>query len=542
MSFKQQKLVSENQFASNIFWPNFAIYATDRRIVSQYFINIPSHWLFLLLPFESSSPEKYYDENVFEIVSELLADAFDNDLSYFEKSLSYFANELDSAYTSYQRATQLICEMPIPEIGRELRLRQYVFPTYQELIEAVWRPLARFCVMALEKPSETDFEKYSNYGIKEIESKLSNRHSKFELLSGFDRVVRNNIAHHKFEFSDDVMKQDVIVLHDPREQDISDDEIDILLTDLYDNCSAILYGILRYGALNERRLTVVPFGHHIRSQVVKHAIQDRRIHIEKNTFVETNAGRQRNLEIRYNYPCDVRVLMFAFSVLKLAVRFLPSDSYFITVKPKKGMHYIWIRTEHHLAQSFLQDKLSLADYLKASDTQILRKWDELTRKPKLPTIFGFLPSLLPNLISVITREIRYYKGWSVIDERNFSTGVNGRYEVYLVQHRSFSQEEIRRIIRKVIHKKRALFKHLFLAIWDIIRNIVKKTRVRSTVNVVIVQLWEKDKRISQMSFSPNQGHPLCVCCAEWNRTGSFLWLQPSGQDEKVGDEIVIRWF
>jgi hypothetical protein len=41
MLLTQPKLVSENQFASNIFWPNFSIYAIDQRIVSQYFANIP---------------------------------------------------------------------------------------------------------------------------------------------------------------------------------------------------------------------------------------------------------------------------------------------------------------------------------------------------------------------------------------------------------------------------------------------------------------------------------------------------------------------
>ena len=317
--------IIKEQFASDIFWPNFTRDAKiDQRVVALYFSNIPQHWIPLLWPFENSSPEKYYAEETYQLVLTLLADAYDANMMYCEKCLTYFANELDAAYANYRRVTQLIHELPTPQIGRERRFRQHIFPLYQELIEAVWRPLARFCVIALENPTDTDFDKYAGYAINTLESKLENKHSKFEILLGVNRTLRNNIAHHKFEFSDDVMKQDTVILHDPTDNELSDGEIDILITELYDCCSAIMYGILRYSAEHEHHFTAIPFGHYLREQIIAHAIQEKRISLEKSTFVKTTKGvYQRNLEIRYYYPNDARVLMLLFSALKVVVRFLP---------------------------------------------------------------------------------------------------------------------------------------------------------------------------------------------------------------------------
>lgn len=391
---KQEEAIKDI-FGSNIFWMDLQNkMEIDQNIVSKYFSQIPSYWLPLLLPYETSKPEMFYSEDSYETTLEILKNTFEDNFEYFEKCVLHFANEIDSAYAGLQRIAMAVKALPSTEIDREPRLRQYYFPVYQELIEGVWRALARFCVIALEKPTEAELQKYAEYKISVLEDKLRNKHLKFDLLSGFDRILRNNIAHHKSEFSDDVMKHNIVVLHDPEPRDMPDYEIRDLLLTLYDNCTAIIYCILKYGAKNEDKLKTIAFGHYVRSQIVSLALKNKRIFIEENTFVVNKEIEQRNLKIQYNYPCDLRAVMFILFALKLAVLFLTSKKYFITVAPQKGMPYIWVTTTHDKAVMFSEDSLGLSEYLKSGDIQIFRDQKKIFSRPFIPVKLTLIPQLL----------------------------------------------------------------------------------------------------------------------------------------------------
>lgn len=519
---KQEGTIKEI-FGSGIVWLDLQNkIETDQNIVSEYFSQIPSYWLPLLLPYETSKPEMFYSEDSYVTTLEILKNSFEGNSDHFEKYIFYFANEIDSAYAGLQRITKAVKSLPNIENDRESRLRQYYFPVYQELIEGVWRALARFCVIALEKPDETELQKYAKYKINVIEDKLRKKHSKFDLLSGFDRELRNNIAHHKIEFSDDVMKHNTVVLHDPEPRDISDYEIRDLLLSLYDNCTAIIYCILKYGAENEDKFKSIPFGHYVRSQIVSLALKNKRTFIEENTFVVNGEIQQRNLKVQYNYPCDLRAVMFVLYVLKLAVLFLTSKDYFIAVEPQKGMPYIWVRTTHDRAVMFTKDNLGLSEYLKTGDIQIFRDRKKIFRPPIIPVKLTLIPHLFFLVASNLKRNLKYQRGWSKLYEYNFSTGISGRFEIFLTTHKDLSQEKLKTLIDKIIIKKRGLFKYLFLSFWHLIYYVFnKKTIPAPPVNVVLVSVWKKEKRQSQLHLNTYSKNNMCVCYAEWNQTSTL---------------------
>jgi len=539
---KHEKIITDI-FGSNIVWMDLQNkMEIDQYIVSKYFSQISSYWLPLLLPYETSKPEMFYSEDSYVTTLEILQKSFEDNFDYFEKCVLYFANEIDSAYAGLQRITKAVEALPNTEIDREPRLRQYYFPVYQELIEGIWKALARFCVIALEKPAEAELQTYAKYKINVLEDKLRNKHLKFDLLSGFDRILRNNIAHHKIEFSDDVMKHNTIVLHDPEPIDMPDYEIRDLLLSLYDNCTAIIYCILKFGAVNEDKLKSIPFGHYVRSQIVSLVLKNKRIFIEENTFVVNKEIQQRNLKIQYNYPCDIRAVMFVLFVLKLVVLFLTSKNYFITVAPPKGMPYIWVTTTHDRAVMFTEDNLGLSEYLKSGDIQIFRDQKKIFRTPIIPVKLTLIPQLLFLVASNIKKNFLYHKGWSVLYEYNFSTGISGRFEIFLTTYKDLSPEKLKAIIVKIIRKKRGLFKHLLLALWHLIYYAFnKKTRPAPPVNVVLVSVWNKEKRQSQLYLNPHSKNNLCVCYAEWNQDEHFKQLTPQEKDENYNN-ITIRWF
>jgi len=539
----KQKGTIKEIFGSNIVWMDLQNkMEIDQNIVSKYFSQIPSYWLPLLLPYETSKPEMFYSEDSYVTTLEILKNTFGDNFDYFEKCVLYFANEIDSSYAGLQRIAKAVKALPSTEIDREPRLRQYYFPVYQELIEGVWRALARFCVIALEKPTEAELQKYAEYKISVLEDKLRKKHLKFDLLSGFDRILRNNIAHHRIEFSDDVMKHNIVVLHDPEPRDMPDYEIRDLLLTLYDNCTAIIYCILKYGAKNEDKLKTIPFGHYVRSQIVSLALKNKRIFIEENTFVVNKEIEQRNLKIQYNYPCDLRAVMFVLFALKLAVLFLTSKKYFITVAPQKGMPYIWVTTTHDKAVMFTEDSLGLSEYLKSGDIQIFRDQKKIFGRPFIPVKLTLIPQLLFLVASNIKRNLLYLKGWSVLYEYNFSTGISGRFEIFLTTYKDLSSEKLKEIIAKIIRKKRGLFKHLLIALWHLIYYAFnKKKRPEPPVNVVLVSVWKKEKRQSQLCLNPLSKNNLCICYAEWNQDEHFKQLTPQDKDENHKN-ITIRWF
>ena len=127
-------------------------------------------------------------------------------------------------------------------------------------------------------------------------------------------------------------------------------------------------------------------------------------------------------------------------------------------------------------------------------------------------------------------------------EYNFSTGISGRFEIFLTIYKDLSPENLKAIIVKIIRKKRGLFKHLLLALWNLIYYAFnKKTRPAPPVNVVLVSVWKKEKRQSQLYLNSHSKNNLCVCYAEWNQDEYFKQLTTQEKDENYKN-TTIRWF
>lgn len=541
---KKEKTIthSSEQFASDIKWTNLSdLCVFDERIVKKYFHNIPNHWLKILFPFETTKPKQYYDEEIYKQIRTILSSSFDKDMLYCKRTISYFANEFDSIYACFNRLSYIIDVLKRKNDNSEQHYRQFIFPIYMELMEAIWKPLARLCIIAIEKPDELEYQKYSNFNINILENKIK-KHEKYELLKGVDRELRNNIAHHKFEFSDNVMKTDMVILHDPVDRDMHYTEIDNLIFGLYDNCSAIIYCILKYISENEVNFDTIPFGHYIKSQILSEAIKSNRISIAENTCSTLNNSLQRNLKITFDYPCDIRVLTFMFYLIKLLVKFIDADKYFIAIHSKKDKSYVWLITNRDRALLFLENKLGVSEYLKTGDIQIFKRLKEYTKTPKYPRAFRILPDIFRNTCITIKREFTHIKGWYIVNEYDFSTGISGRFEIDIVLRRELTKNEINNVIFKTLNNKRAVFKRFFIALWFIIMSIfVKRIKVQPIINVVLIKIWKKEKRDYDTVLDPKYANPLCICCAEWNRDKSFKWLDSRSNDEYI-KKIQIRWF
>ena len=513
----------------------------DPRLVKRYFSNVPSHWVVLLFPFETSKPERYYSEACYSKCLLTLQNSFDKDNSLFKCTLESIANQLDSAYSTYLRSARTMRTISSDiKVDRETRFRQYIFPLYQEMYEGVWRALARILVIAIENPRHLDIEKYVNYRSNVISDKLKSK-SFQEVLGGWDNGLRNNIAHLTFEFPEDALKGNVVLLHDPQDREIFDFEIDRIVKDFFDTCSAMMYATLRYLAIVEASLYPLPIGTYIRSQIVATAINEKRIRVLETSTANTRGSLQRNLKVNYAYRPNMMAFQFAFYLLKLAVQFLPAEKYFI-VMGHGNSQMIWILTDHSRAQSFLNGSLNIDGYLATGDIQVFVESKLLGRKVGKLMLLRFLPEILGALQPIFKREYQFHRGWAVYHERDFSVGVNGRYEIAIVLHRNVSEDEIRSAIKAVIRKKRAVFRTFALALWDVGKALFKKRiKVRKVTNVVLVTVWTKGKRPDEMGVNPHTGQDNCICCAEWNRNTDFQWFEPKSNDENSGD-LTIRWF
>lgn len=515
--------------------------------MARHFAETPEHWTHILLPFESHVPEKYYSEDVYQLAARILRRAFDDEADYFTACSAFFSGEIDSAYAGYERAVRALRALPSKDVNRETRFREHVFPLYLELIEGVWRPLARFFLVALERPPEKGFPRYARYRLSEIKNKLAKPEGQWELTEGWNRMLRNSIAHQTCYFPDDVHKDDVVVLRDGSsasmvEQEVSDCQIDIWLDDLCDTCSAMLYAILRYYAAWEVKDGSVRVGHYVRNRILTSAIEDKNVRILSNTICKYDDGEQRNLSILYDRPCDIRAVSFTLHVLELAVHFLPSNKYLIAVGKRDGLSYLWLTTTHARAMSFLNGSLSLLDYFMTDDFQVMSKGRRIYRIPRFPPRLRGIRHIIALGHIIAKREWQYLRGWHVVQDRDFSYGATGRYELTVVLRKEMSRNEVRDIVRKLVRRKRSQQKRGFARLWHLVRTLLRKHPYpRPRAKVVLVQVWEKEKRPSVMNVNPDKGDPLCVCCAEWNTDEHFTWIARSMSDEHV-DGIVLRWF
>lgn len=514
----------------------------NRRTIAERLPSIPRHWLPLLLPFETASPHIYYDEAAARIVHSALSRAFTGDWTRLNDMLAAFGTQLDFAYATYLRIARLADDALCREMDRETKYRQYVFPAYLDLFEGVWKLLCRALLIAIETPEKGQIEKCLAYKPNVLSDKLNKYPDTWPLFSGWNTALRNSIAHNDFEFSDDVMKDRLIVLHNPATEDMPDFEIDLHFREMLYTCSGMLFAFLRFIGSNESAISLTLLGHYLRSQIISQSIASPHVHIDSNTCATAQDGTQRNITVQYTAHCNARAIMLMFHVLKLARNFLTADRYYVVIDSKKGLPFVWINTPHDRATAFIDGTMSFEALIQTGDIQIFRPWKHLSRHSRLRHLLPFITRMIPVGFAAAADELRTQRGWSVAYDRDFSTGLCGRHEVFLYVHRQLSRDEIRQAVRKAASKKRALFRSVFLALWDMLRALVKKrVRCRPPVNVVLVHVWLKKKRQEQMCCSPTDGHPLCICCAEWNRDTDFRWLEPRPDDEVV-DSIRLRWF
>ena len=193
----------------------------------KYFVDnnldkIPIEHLMLLYPFSTLKPQKYYNEEIYKQVLDILCESYQKDSSHTFEILKYFEDSFYYGYDHYTFLCDLINDTNIDGMNRRTKFEFCYLPWYIKTFEGVYFkviPLVLSAILFL-KENRKDLAKINPYLFSwdNVPGNDSNRLQKF-LIDDLDMCWVESAKIHK---SDDV--KTIYVLGDKDSAEIMIDE------------------------------------------------------------------------------------------------------------------------------------------------------------------------------------------------------------------------------------------------------------------------------------------------------------------------------
>jgi hypothetical protein len=548
-SITRLKMDADSHLISNniIDFPNLSHFSFfNDEALNSFFEGIPRYWYSTLYSFAEEKPFLYYKESTYNLTCNLLTKLLKENEILFLQYIKTLREDIDQAFFDFTEITHSLIEIESDSV-KEKDIRGSWLPLYLKLIEGPWVSLAKVYLCCIEKPTGSKIGKIKKQALAGLHTKLYKQHKMYDLFIGWNKTIRDNIAHQLYRASLKVFEKDEIIFEnsDKTTETYSFRRLQTYIRDLYDCCSAMMYPLLVALGRLDGKYPANSLGIHIRERLFKNQINDVNVRVTDTSYTEIEGGVQRNIEIDNARSIDITLFMHSLYVLKVCHSLLPATQYFLSVHKGKKLLF-WISIKKKRLLDILNDKLSLQDLLATGDIQtfFINSKNLFEKKYKKRKWFRswFWKFLWTNL-QVQIKKLPSHIGYKVIREQKKYVGTDLRSHVYILLKKVPNRRDFERIIKAQVYKRANPLKNLALAFWDVITHVFKrKGRARSYHSIVLVSFWLKEKREADMNFAVNNGHPLCLACAEWNKDEHFKWLsQKRESDIQLGD-ITLRFF
>ena len=136
---------------------------------------IPREHLMLLYPFSTLKPQKYYNEEIYKRVLDILCKSYQKDSSHTFEILKYFEDSFYYGYDHYTFLCELINGTHIDDMSRRTKFEFCYLPWYIKIFEGVYFKVIPTVLSAILflKENERDLNKINSFKNRDKYNKLN---------------------------------------------------------------------------------------------------------------------------------------------------------------------------------------------------------------------------------------------------------------------------------------------------------------------------------------------------------------------------------
>ena len=517
----------------------------------KYFVDsnldkVPIEHLMLLYPFSTFKPQKYYSEEIYKRVLDLLCESYQKDSSQTFEILKYFEDSFYYGYGHYTFLCELINGTNIDGMNRRTKFEFCYLPWYIKTFEGVYFkviPIVLSAILFL-KENEKDLTKTDRFKNRAKYDKLT-KHGFSDLISSCDFVVRNSIGHQGFNFEDNMFEENKIRFVDRSESKLLfDQEFIDLFEQLLDDCGAIILACLVFRLQHHNEIEgLVNLMSYSTSEVLKRELVKNAVENDLVTLksIKKGTGIVNNREIVVvvlsfdSYTWEEEWLEL-FRTLNIIQTYYTKEDYSIVIhnsNVKEKLHFLTISNEP--VRSFFKGEISHDEFLKK------RNEEGRSMLPRFKLFLGRIRAGVRRIhfIHIIKEEYqrrleisgmppnpkRLFKILKIEDNRH---KLAKQYQASITIPENLDKERIKEIIFEATKevKKKQIYRN----------DITKKAWKGKDANIVWLGVFTKEKRKRDMWFF--DGFDYYICNTEWSDKNTKGILHTF---DEVYKDIKICW-
>ena len=517
----------------------------------KYFVDsnldkVPIEHLMLLYSFSTFKPQKYYSEEIYKRVLDLLCESYQKDSSQTFEILKYFEDSFYYGYGHYTFLCELINGTNIDGMNRRTKFEFCYLPWYIKTFEGVYFkviPIVLSAILFL-KENEKDLTKIDRFKNRAKYDKLT-KHGFSDLISSCDFVVRNSIGHQGFNFEDNMFEENKIRFVDRSESKLLfDQEFIDLFEQLLDDCGAIILACLVFRLQHHNEIEgLVNLMSYSTSEVLKRELVKNAVENDLVTLksIKKGTGIVNNREIVVvvlsfdSYTWEEEWLEL-FRTLNIIQTYYTKEDYSIVIhnsNVKEKLHFLTISNEP--VRSFFKGEISHDEFLKK------RNEEGRSMLPRFKLFLGRIRAGVRRIhfIPIIKEEYqrrleisgmppnpkRLFKILKIEDNRH---KLAKQYQASITIPENLDKERIKEIIFEATKevKKKQIYRN----------DITKKAWKGKDANIVWLGVFTKEKRKRDMWFF--DGFDYYICNTEWSDKNTKGILHTF---DEVYKDIKICW-
>ena len=483
---------------------------------------IPREHLMRLYPFSTLKPQKYYSEEIYKRVLDVLCKSYQKDSSHTFEILKYFGDSFYYGYDHYTFLCDLINDTDIDSMNRRTKFEFCYLPWYIKTFEGVYFkviPIVFSAILFLEE-NERDLIKIDSFTNKTKYDKLA-KHGFSDLISSCNFIVRNSIGHQGFNFEDKMFEMDKIRFVDRNTTKLLwDQEFIDLFEQFLDDCGAIIIACLIFRLQHHNKIEgLVNLMSCSTSEVFKRGLVKNAVENDLVTLMSIKKGVVNNrevvdVELSFDSYTWEEEWLELFRILDVIQTYYTREDYNVRIlnsNVEEKLHWLIISNEP--VRNFFKGEISHDEFLK----EIAKEGRSML--PQFKLFLGRIRAGVRRIHFIPTIKEEYQRRleisgmppnpkrlFKILDVEDKSSGLAKRYRATIIIPENLNNERIKEIIFEATKevKKKQIYRS----------DITKKAWKGKDANIVWLGVFTKEKRNRDMwSFDDFDYY---ICNTEWS--------------------------
>jgi|GEM_PF-6814392 len=496
---------------------NEATLSEINKTFGKYFVGynldeVPREHLMLLYPFSTRKPQKYYNEEIYKRVMDVLCKSYQKDSTYTFEILKYFEESFYYGHDHYTILCDFINNTNIDGMNRRTKFEFCYLPWYIKTFEGVYFKVIPPVLSAISfsEENDKDLTKIDSFKNRDKYNKL-NKHGFSDLISSCNFIVRNSIGHQGFNFEDKMFEGNKIRFIDEKKSELlCDQEFIDLFEKFLDGCGAIILACLIFKLQHYNEIEgFVNFINYSNSDVlkrelVKNAVENDLVKLKSIKKGIVNNREVVNVELLFDSYTWEEEWLELFRILDIIQTYYTREDYNVCIRNsnvKEKLH--WLIISNKPVRSFFKGEISHDEFL----NKIVEEGGNMLPQFKLflgrerAVVRRLFLTLKSELIPTIREEYRRgleisdippnpKRSFKILDIEDMSHGLLKRYQALIIIPQNLNNEVIKEIIHDATKevKKKQIYRS----------DITKEAWKGRDANIVWLVVFTKEKRKRDM--------------------------------------------